>query len=118
MLITKSRAEMAEHIRHFQPLAGHGTRSSGGYEVRCSGWNSLNRLQRTGGGADLAGGDQQISRRGAQIAMAEQQLDGAQVSAGLQQVDGEGVSQGMWPDRLADPAPQPHLPAGPIDGEW
>ncbi|HEY0908951.1 MAG TPA: hypothetical protein VGD75_01820 [Bradyrhizobium sp.] len=23
MLITKSRAEAAEHIRHFQPLAGH-----------------------------------------------------------------------------------------------
>jgi hypothetical protein len=23
MLITKGRAEMAEHIRHFQPLAGH-----------------------------------------------------------------------------------------------
>jgi hypothetical protein len=24
MLITKSRAEVAEHLRHFQPLAGHG----------------------------------------------------------------------------------------------
>jgi hypothetical protein len=23
MLITESRAEVAEHIRHFQPLAGH-----------------------------------------------------------------------------------------------
>jgi hypothetical protein len=23
MLITKSRAEVAEHVRHFQPLAGH-----------------------------------------------------------------------------------------------
>src|SRR5690348_7034742 len=79
MLITKSRAEMAEHIRHFQPPAGHGTRSSGGYEVRCSAWNSLKGLQRTGGGADLAGGDQKISRRGAQIAMTEQQLDGAQI---------------------------------------
>ena len=27
MLITESRAEVAEHIRHFQPLAGHGTRA-------------------------------------------------------------------------------------------
>ena len=27
MLVTKSRAEVAEHIRHFQPLAGHGTRA-------------------------------------------------------------------------------------------
>ena len=25
MLITERRAEVAEHIRHFQPLAGHGT---------------------------------------------------------------------------------------------
>ena len=37
MLITESRAEVAEHIRHFQPLAGHGTRASGGHEVR-HGW--------------------------------------------------------------------------------
>jgi hypothetical protein len=34
MLITKSRAEVAEDIRHFQPLAGHGGRASGGHEVR------------------------------------------------------------------------------------
>ena len=34
MLIAESLAEAAEHIRHFQPLAGHGTRSSGGHEVR------------------------------------------------------------------------------------
>ena len=37
MLVTESRAEVAEHIRHFQPLAGHGTRASGGHEVR-RGW--------------------------------------------------------------------------------
>ena len=37
VLVTKSRAEVAEHIRHFQPLAGHGTRASGGHEVR-RGW--------------------------------------------------------------------------------
>jgi hypothetical protein len=30
--ITKRRAEAAEYIRHFQPLAGH--RSSGGHEIR------------------------------------------------------------------------------------
>jgi hypothetical protein len=34
MLITERRAEVVEHIRHFQPLAGHGTRLSGGHEVR------------------------------------------------------------------------------------
>jgi len=34
MLITESRAEVAEHIRHFQPLTGHRIRASGGDEVR------------------------------------------------------------------------------------
>lgn len=34
MLITERRAEVAEHIRHFQPLAGHGNRASGGNEIR------------------------------------------------------------------------------------
>ena len=36
--VTESRAEVAEHIRHFQPLAGHATRPSGGHEVR-HGWH-------------------------------------------------------------------------------
>ena len=35
MLITESLAEVAEHIRHFQPLAGHRIRASGGHEIRC-----------------------------------------------------------------------------------
>ena len=34
MLITERRAEVAEQIRHFQPLAGHGNRGSGGDEIR------------------------------------------------------------------------------------
>ena len=34
MLITESLAEVAEHIRHFQPLTGHRIRASGGDEVR------------------------------------------------------------------------------------
>ena len=38
VLVTKSRAEVAEHIRHFQPFAGHETRSSGGHEVG-RGWH-------------------------------------------------------------------------------
>ena len=36
--LMESRAEAAEHIRHFQPLVGHGTRPSGGHEIRC-GWH-------------------------------------------------------------------------------
>jgi hypothetical protein len=51
----------------------------------------VQKFQRTGGRTDLAGGDQQILSRGAQIAMAEQQLNGAQIGACLQQVDSEGV---------------------------
>ena len=72
MLVAESLAEVAEHIRHFQPLAGHGTRASGGHEVR-RGWrDGVQRFQWTDGRADLAGGNQQILSRGAQIAMAEQ----------------------------------------------
>ena len=59
MLITKSRAEVAEHIRHFQPLAGHRP-PSGGHEIRHDRRHHLQRVQWTGGGADLAGGDTQI----------------------------------------------------------
>jgi hypothetical protein len=36
--VTKRLAEAAEHIRHFQPLASHEIRSSGGHEIR-RGWH-------------------------------------------------------------------------------
>ena len=72
MLLTERRAEVAEYVRHFQPLAGHRIRASGGYEVRRVRHEDVERLQRTGGGADLAGGDHEISRRGAQVAMTKQ----------------------------------------------
>src|SRR4051794_34916826 len=89
VLITESRAEVAEHLRHFQPLAGHEARASGPDEVR-QGWRAdVEGLQRTGGGADRAGGDHQILRRGGETAMAEQQLDGAQIGAGFQQMHRE-----------------------------
>jgi hypothetical protein len=55
-------------------------------------------------GTHLAGGDQQIPRRGAQVAVPEQQLDGTQVGACLQQVNGEGVLQRVRRDRLVDAA--------------
>jgi hypothetical protein len=117
VLITICRAEAAEHIRHFQPLVGHETRSSGGHEIR-HGWNEdAQRFQRTGRGADGAGGDHEILRRGAQITMTEQQLDGAYISSGFQQMHGEGVAQRVRGDRLANAAPPRDLPAGQIDGE-
>ena len=117
MLITESLAEAAEHLRHFRPLVGHGSRASGGHLVR-RGWrNSVERFKWADGGAHLAGGDHEILSRGAQVAMAEQQLDGTQVGASLQQVYGEGVPQRMRRNRLADPALRPNLTAGPVDGE-
>jgi len=77
VLLTESHAEAAEHVRHFQPLAGH-NRRSGGHEVwSCWGGAGVQGIQRTGRGADLAGGNLEVPSRGAQIAMAEQQLDGA-----------------------------------------
>jgi hypothetical protein len=67
---------VAEHIRHLQPLAGHGTRPSGGHEVR-HGWHrDVECVQRTDRGAHLVGGDHEIPGRGGEIAMTEQQLDG------------------------------------------
>jgi hypothetical protein len=77
MLVTERRAEVAEHVRHFQPFASHGNRASGGHEVGRGWHDDVQRLQRTGGGADLAGGDHQILGRGAQITMTQQQLDSA-----------------------------------------
>ena len=77
MLITENRAEVAEHIRHFQSLAGHGTRPSGGHEVRHGWHDDVECLQRTDRGAHLVGGDHEVPGRGAQIAVTEQQLDGA-----------------------------------------
>ena len=70
--VTESRAEVAEHIRHFQPLAGHETGLSGGHEVRQDWHSDVERFQWAGRGADLAGGDHQIPSRGAQIAMTKQ----------------------------------------------
>ena len=76
MLVTESRTEVAEHIRHLQPLASHGTRPSGGHEVRHSWHNDVECVQRTDRGAHLVGGDHEIPGRGGEVAMTEQQLDG------------------------------------------
>src|SRR5271157_1143230 len=62
---------------------------SGGHEVRHDQCYRLQRVQRTGGGADLAGGDAQIARRRSEVAVTKQELDGTQIGARLQQVDRE-----------------------------
>jgi hypothetical protein len=61
MLVTESRAEVTEHIRHFQPLAGHEDRASGGHEVRYRGEYTHESVERTGRGAHLARRDPQVS---------------------------------------------------------
>ena len=57
VLITESRTKVAEHIRHFQPLASHGIRLSGGHLVRHRGRHGPQGIQGTGRGANRAGGD-------------------------------------------------------------
>jgi hypothetical protein len=57
MMITERRPELAEHVRHFQPFPGHGPCLSDGHEVRHLRCHGMQRVQRTGGGANLAGGD-------------------------------------------------------------
>ena len=105
MLVTESRPEVAEHVRHFQPLAGHGTsavrRARGPARLAvatCEASSGLAVAQ------TLLVAITQITSRGVQTAMTEQQLDGTQIGAGLQQVNGEGVAQGMRRDRFADAA--------------
>jgi hypothetical protein len=56
LLVTKRLAEVAEDTRHFQPSTGH-NRRSGGHEVRHGRRDHLQRVQRTGGRTNLAGGD-------------------------------------------------------------
>ena len=47
-------------------------------------------------------GDMQITRRGLEVTMAEQQLDAAQIGAGIEQVGGKGLVQDLRTKRLAD----------------
>jgi hypothetical protein len=118
MLVAESLAEAAERIRHFQPRAGHRPPASGGYEIWRGCRHSVQGFQKTGGCAHLAGGDHQAPRRGAQVTMSEQQLDGAKVGARLQQMNRTGVAQGMRRNRFADPTLGSDLSTGSIDGEW
>lgn len=115
MLIAKSRAEAVEDVRHFLSLADHG-QVSGGHEIRGGCGHALQGIQRAGRGADFAGGDTQISSRGVEDAMAEQQLDGAQIGAGLQQMNGERMPQRMRSDRFAATRLLKHLPPCDLDG--
>ena len=119
MLIAERRTEVAEHVRQGFPLAGHGTRPSGEREVQY-GWRiDVERFQRTGRGADLAGGDHQIPGRRAQIAMTEQHLNGGQVCAGLKQVNGKRSDAGSAALLICRCRTAPVLlPTGACDRWW
>ena len=53
------------------------------------------QVERAGCGAHFAGGDPQVSSRGRQATVSEQQLDGPDIRAGLQQMNREPVPQGV-----------------------
>jgi hypothetical protein len=84
---------------------------SGGRHGGPFGDRGVQVVQRTGRGADFAGGDTQITGRGVQAAMPQQQLNGTQIGTGLQQVNGEckrrlsdvlGLPEGVIPTVQSD----------------
>ena len=54
------------------------------------------RVQRAGGSFEMTRRQTQVSARGSQIGMAEEQLDGGQFSAGFEQVGSERVTQCLF----------------------
>ncbi len=58
-------------------------------------------IERTGGGMQSMFGDVQVTSRGLQVAMAEQQLNGAQIGASVEQVGGKGMTQHMREQQAA-----------------
>src|SRR3954451_13682234 len=58
----------------------------------------------------------EVTSRGVEAAVAEQDLDGPQVGAVLQQVSGEAVPKRMYGDVLVQPRGEARRLAGVIDG--
>ena len=85
-------AVAAEDLPHGEGGARHDRRS---LRRDASGRGPREQVQRTRGRADRGGRDPQVTRRGLQTPMPEQELDGAQVRAGLEQVNREGMAQGV-----------------------
>jgi hypothetical protein len=63
------------------------------------------RFERTSGGADGAVGDMQIARRGLQVFVTQQLLNGDETGPIFQQMRSEGVPQGMGMNRFGDAGP-------------
>ena len=95
---------------------GPALRSAEVWRGRLNGNGMREQVERTGGGTHFAGGDPQVSGRGRQAAVAEQQLDGPDIRAGFQQMNRESVAQRMGSNRLADAREPPSLLAGQFDG--
>ena len=55
----------------------------------------IERIERTGRGAHGHIGDLQVARRGLQVGVTEQDLDGAKIDAGFEQMGSEVVAQGV-----------------------
>ena len=60
----------------------------------------IERIERTGRGTHGHIGDLQVARRGLQVGVTEQDLDGAQIGPGFEQVCGEGVPQRVRMNRF------------------
>ena len=82
-----------DDLAHGGARSGHERRPPRGFRSRRSS-GTLDRRQRRGGHMD-------VPRRGAEAAMAEQDLDGSQVGAGFEQMGGEAMAQRVDDDRFA-----------------
>ena len=80
----------ADQVGHLQWWPGHLFRGE------------RERVQRAGGGAQMALRQVDVNHGFAQVGVAEQQLDGAQVGAGFEEMCGEAVSKSVRMQRFVD----------------
>ena len=73
------------------------------------------RIQRTGCGANRHVGDLQLTRRGFQVGVTEQDLNGTKIGSSFQQVRGKGVSQGMRMNRFGNTGCQGGVATSQVD---
>ena len=100
LAITERRSEVADHVRHFRPLAGHGTRPSGGDEVRRGCCGGVQSVQRTGGGRLLLYARSCTSPARKDQILSRTESSEGQAASTLQKLDDRGQS---WPSKCLRP---------------
>src|SRR5687768_8466903 len=88
--VDKMPSCQTNHVGHLQRWPGH--------LLVCRGALETQRIERTGCGVQLLGGDMQVDGCLLQIAVAQQQLNRPQVRTGFEQMRGEAVPQGVRMD--------------------